>query len=114
LLWSWQLDAPYSQTPPAWRFEIRVADPFSDTVDDKRSRDESAQIHRGLVGAAMQVAHDAKLTDRRSKVWLECTGEPFDFRSVQICRVTRREPDVEWVRFFCPRCGYPHESLRFY
>jgi hypothetical protein len=53
-------------------------------------------------------------TDRRTKVWLECTGEPFDFRSVQIRHVTRTEPDIELVKFFCPRCGRLHESLRFY
>jgi len=62
----------------------------------------------------MHAAQDLSFTDRRTKVWLECTGEPFDFRSVQISHVTRREAEIELVTFFCPRCGYRHESLRFY
>ena len=62
----------------------------------------------------MQAVQELGFTDRRTKVWLECTGEPFDFRSVQIRHVTRTEPDVELVKFFCPRCGRLHESLRFY
>lgn len=61
----------------------------------------------------MLVAYDIAFIDRRTKVWLECTGEPFDFRSVRVHRVTRREPDIEMVKFSCPRCGQMHESLRF-
>jgi hypothetical protein len=62
----------------------------------------------------MQAAQEIGFTDRRTKVWLECTGEPFDFRALRVRHVTRREPDVELVRFACPRCGRLHESLRFY
>lgn len=62
----------------------------------------------------MQAVQEAGFVDRRTKVWLECTGEPFDFRAVRICQVSRREPEVELVKFFCPRCGRTHESLRFY
>jgi len=62
----------------------------------------------------MQAAHDVRFIDRRSKVWLECTGEPFDFRSVKVSEVTSPEGGVELVAFWCPRCGRLHESLRYY
>lgn len=61
----------------------------------------------------MLAAHDIAFMDRRTKVWLECTGEPFDFRSVRVHKVTRQVAGVETVRFSCPRCGKQHESLRF-
>lgn len=61
----------------------------------------------------MQVAYETAFIDRRTKVWLECTGEPFDFRSVRIHKVTRHEAEIEVVKFSCPRCGEVHESLRF-
>ena len=62
----------------------------------------------------MQAAYDIQFLDRRSKVWLECTGEPFDFRSVNVREVTSPEGEVELVAFWCPRCGRLHESLRYY
>jgi hypothetical protein len=62
----------------------------------------------------MQSIYEAGFVDRRTKVWLECTGEPFDYRSVSVRHVTRTEVDVELVTFSCPRCGGLHESLRFY
>jgi hypothetical protein len=62
----------------------------------------------------MQAAYDIAFIDRRRKVWLECTGEPFDFRAVAVHEVRSPDGDVELVRFACPRCGRLHESLRYY
>jgi len=51
--------------------------------------------------------------DRCNKVWLECSGDPVDYRSVAV--VAAREParGIEVIRFVCPRCHRTHESLRF-
>lgn len=53
------------------------------------------------------------LADRRTKVWLECNGEPWDFRSVKVSGVRTIADDVQLVVFTCPRCGNRHQSLRF-
>ena len=50
--------------------------------------------------------------DRRTKVWLECNGEPYDLRSLSTAEI-RSVDDVELVTFDCPRCGGRHQSLRF-
>jgi hypothetical protein len=62
----------------------------------------------------MLAAYDICFDDRRTKVWLECTGEPIDYRAVQVSGITRPDGDAEVVTFSCPRCGRQHESLRFY
>jgi len=51
--------------------------------------------------------------DRRTKVWLECNGEPYDYRSVQSIRIRKLSDDIEMVEFTCPRCGRRHQSLRY-
>ena len=53
------------------------------------------------------------LVDRRTKVWLECNGEPHDFRSVKVIGSRTIADDVELVVFTCPQCGKRHQSLRF-
>ena len=53
------------------------------------------------------------LADRRTKVWLECNGEPRDFRSVKVVGIRPIADDVEMVVFACPLCGKRHQSLRF-
>jgi hypothetical protein len=51
--------------------------------------------------------------DRRTKVWLECNGEPYDFRALQAVRITKIADEIELVKFACPRCGERHQSFRF-
>jgi hypothetical protein len=52
--------------------------------------------------------------DRRRKVWLECDGEPYDFRSVEVVATGDDiGDDVSPVTFICPHCGEKHESLLF-
>jgi hypothetical protein len=55
----------------------------------------------------------AGFADRRRKVWLECDGEPYDFRSVDVLGTRFLVHDGEVVNFICPRCGREHESLLF-
>jgi len=51
--------------------------------------------------------------DRRTKVWLECNGEPYDFRSLYFVDLIEIAGEFEMVTFRCPRCGARHVSLRF-
>ena len=53
------------------------------------------------------------LADRRRKVWLECDGEPYDYRSVVVLRTEFLIRDVELVKYICPHCGGKHQSLLF-
>ena len=55
----------------------------------------------------------AGLADRRRKVLLECDGEPYDFRAVNVLDVGFLVHDIEAVKFICPRCGGRHQSLLF-
>ena len=57
-------------------------------------------------------SHEAFL-DRRTKVWLECNGEPYDFRSLCFEEFLDGAGKFELVSFKCPRCGARHQSLRF-
>jgi hypothetical protein len=52
-------------------------------------------------------------TDRRRKAWLECDGEPYDFRAVNVLDIGFLVHDIEVVKFICPRCGGRHQSLLF-
>jgi hypothetical protein len=54
-----------------------------------------------------------RFVDRRRKVWLACTGEPHDFRSVRVLALKVAASDVQVVNFVCPRCEEEHESLLF-
>jgi hypothetical protein len=56
---------------------------------------------------------EARLVDRRRKVWLECDGEPYDFRAVRVRGTDFLVRDIALVRFVCPRCGKNHQSLLF-
>jgi hypothetical protein len=56
---------------------------------------------------------EAGLADRRRKVLLECDGEPYDFRAVNVLDVGFLVHDIEVVTFICPRCGGRHQSLLF-
>jgi hypothetical protein len=58
-------------------------------------------------------APQSTLVDRRRKVWLECDGEPYDFRSVLVLRTRFVAHDIESVTFICPHCGGKHQSLLF-
>jgi hypothetical protein len=51
--------------------------------------------------------------DRRAKVWLECNGEPYDHRSVQVLGAGDLIDGAAFVKFVCPRCGQAHQSLLF-
>jgi len=55
----------------------------------------------------------AGFADRRRKVWLECDGEPYDFRAVAVLGIRFSVHDIEVVKFICPRCGRNHQSLLF-
>jgi hypothetical protein len=46
-------------------------------------------------------------------VWLECSGELIDVRSVDVLRVREATLGIELIEFACPRCRTPHVSLRF-
>ena len=54
-----------------------------------------------------------RFVDRRRKVWLECDGEPHDFRAVRVLGIQRGLGDVTVVAFVCPHCGEDHQSLLF-
>lgn len=56
---------------------------------------------------------ETRLADRRRKLWLECDGEPYDFRAVRILGTRLMVHDVVLVSFVCPRCGKKHQSLLF-
>ena len=64
-------------------------------------------------GIAVADEPDVLLVDRRTKVWLECNGEPRDVRSVHLTGIRTIAGAVEWVVFTCPLCGKRHQSLRF-
>ena len=55
----------------------------------------------------------AALADRRRKVWLECDGDPYDFRAVDVLGTRFLVHGVAAIKFICPRCGRKHESLLF-
>ena len=55
----------------------------------------------------------ARFADRRRKVWLECDGEPYDFRAVDVLGTRFLVHDIEVVNFICPRCDREHQSLLF-
>jgi len=48
-----------------------------------------------------------------ASVWLECSGELIDVRSVDVLRIREATPGIELLEFDCPRCRTPHASLRF-
>lgn len=48
-----------------------------------------------------------------ASVWLECSGDLIDVRSVDVLRIREATPGIELVEFACPRCRTPHASLRF-
>ena len=54
-----------------------------------------------------------RLADRRRKVLLECDGEPYDFRAVDVLETRFLVHDIEVVNFICPRCCKEHQSLLF-
>ena len=64
-------------------------------------------------GIAIADEPEVLLVDRRTKVWLECNGEPRDVRSVHLAGIRTIAGAVEWVVFTCPLCGKRHQSLRF-
>jgi hypothetical protein len=55
----------------------------------------------------------AGLADRRRKVWLECDGDPYDFRAVDVLGTRLLVHDISAGKFNCPRCGKKHQSLLF-
>lgn len=64
--------------------------------------------------ANITFADDPKFVfgDRRAKVWLECEGEPRDFRSVDAIGIRTVVDEIGLVVLTCPRCGKRHQSLR--
>ena len=46
-------------------------------------------------------------------VLLECNGELLDVGSVRLAGVCKSACGFETLRFICPRCNEPHESVRF-
>ena len=55
----------------------------------------------------------AGFIDRHRKIWLECDGEPYDFRAVNVLDIGFLVHDIEVVKFICSRCGGRHQSLLF-
>ena len=51
--------------------------------------------------------------DRRTKVWLQCNGEPYDFRLLMHIGIRKIADEIELVDFTCPRCGKRHQSFRY-
>jgi len=58
-----------------------------------------------ISGAGCEVEGDS--------IWLECNGELVDEDVVKRLAVPKSAVGFETVLFICPRCGEPHESLRF-
>lgn len=48
-----------------------------------------------------------------ASVWLECSGDLIDVRSVDVLCIREATPGIEPIEFACPRYGTPHASLRF-
>ena len=46
-------------------------------------------------------------------VWLECNSDLVDAASVKLLAIHKSACGLETLLFVCPRCGEPHESLRF-
>jgi len=46
-------------------------------------------------------------------VWLECSGELVDVRSIDVLRIREARPGIEVIECLCPRCRTPHASLHF-
>lgn len=61
---------------------------------------------------AGEAAEPANESDGDS-VWLECTGELVDAPSVKRVGIRHSACGFETLVFVCPRCGEPHESVRF-
>ncbi len=49
----------------------------------------------------------------RDCVRLECNGELLDAASVNPVEVRNSACGFRTLRFICPRCNEPHESIRF-
>jgi hypothetical protein len=49
----------------------------------------------------------------RHNLWLECSDELVDAKSVTIVGVRMPALVAEMVEFVCPRCDQRHESLRY-
>ena len=65
---------------------------------------------------AREMSEGANEADRDS-VWLECNGELLDAASVNPVEVRNSACGFtcgfKTLRFICPRCNEPHESVRF-
>jgi hypothetical protein len=48
---------------------------------------------------------EVQFVDRRRKVWVECDGEPYDFRAVRVLETRHVVHGVALVSFACLRCG---------
>jgi len=46
-------------------------------------------------------------------VLLECNGELLESSAIDIVDLRKIRGGAEVIEFICPRCGEPHESLRF-
>jgi hypothetical protein len=69
-----------------------------------------ARVWREL-GAREEAEEDSGAA--RHSLWLECTGELVDARSVTVVGVRMPALVAEMIEFVCPRCDQRHESLRF-
>ena len=56
---------------------------------------------------------DAENEAGRNSVWLECNGELLDVGALKLVSVRKSACGFETLRFVCPRCKEPHESVRF-
>jgi hypothetical protein len=61
---------------------------------------------------ADETSEEANEADGDS-VWLECSGELLDARSVKLVGVRNSACGFETLVFICPRCNQPHDSVRF-
>ena len=62
---------------------------------------------------AQNKAPGDRVSSMCNNVWLECSGELIDVRSVDVLRIPEATPGIELIEFVCPRCRTPHASLRF-
>lgn len=81
---------------------LRSGDPRTSSPDTGARRNT---IPRCLPPKLSAIAH--------ASVWLECSAELIDVRSVDVLRIREATPGIELVEFACPRCRTPHASLRF-
>ncbi|GIK87279.1 MAG: hypothetical protein BroJett026_27600 [Betaproteobacteria bacterium] len=99
------------QRPRTRRREAPATTSPAATAGSARARTPRTSARRRTFTAVGARAPACAVPD--ASVWLECSGELIDLRSVQVLGIRLARPGIEVVVFGCPRCGKPHSSLRF-